>query len=185
MRCILGLGNPGREYAETRHNLGFRVVDLLAQRHRIRLRARFYSRWGRGTIAGQPVVLAQPLTFMNASGSAARRLLERFSLAPSDLLVIYDDLDLELGRLRLRRRGSAGTHKGMRSVVECLGTEDFPRLRLGIGPLPPGADAVAFVLSPFRGEEQPRVEEMLARAAESVEFWLQEGIEAAMNRYNT
>lgn len=184
MRCILGLGNPGREYAETRHNLGFRVVDLLAQRHSIRLRARFHSRWGQGTIAGQPVVLAQPLTFMNASGSAARRLLERFSLTPQDLFVIYDDLDLQLGRLRVRRRGSAGTHKGMRSVVESLGTEDFPRLRLGIGPLPPEADAVAFVLSPFRREEQPLVEEMLDRAAESVECWLREGIEAAMNRYN-
>jgi PTH1 family peptidyl-tRNA hydrolase len=183
MRCLIGLGNPGPEYAETRHNLGFRVIALLAERHRVRLRGRDWARFGRGEIHDEPVVLAQPLTFMNHSGHAARRLLARFRLQPEDLLVIYDDLDLDLGRLRLRPSGSPGTHKGVRSVVEEVG-QQFPRLRLGVGPLPERTDAVRFVLSPFTEAERTVVEKMVARAAESVEFLVAEGLEAAMNRFN-
>lgn len=184
MRCLLGLGNPGREYAETRHNLGFAAIAQLAEKYGIRLRGRFAARAGRGEMAGQRVVLAQPLTFMNNSGAAARRLVRRYALTPQDLLVIYDDLDLDRGRLRLRGQGSAGTHKGMRSVVAALGTEQFPRLRLGIGPLPPGTDAVSFVLSRFRPHERQSVQIMMAQVAEAVECLLSEGLEAAMNRYN-
>ncbi len=184
MRCLIGLGNPGAKYAETRHNLGFETVARLAQKHGIRLRGRFAARAGRGEVAGQRVVVAQPLTFMNNSGAAARRLVRRYSLTPQDLLVIYDDLDLDLGRLRLRGQGSAGTHKGIRSVLAALETEDVPRLRLGIGPLPPRADAVSFVLSPFRPYEQQSVQIMMAQAVEAVECFLSEGLEAAMNRFN-
>ncbi len=184
MYCLLGLGNPGQEYAETRHNAGYRVIDRLAAQHGVRLRSRLYARTGQGEIAGQPVVLAQPLTFMNESGAAAVRLLARYHLTPQELLVIYDDLDLDLGRIRLRREGSPGTHNGMRNLVQRLGTEGFPRLRLGIGPKPPTADAVKWVLSPFRRGEEQAVEEMLGRAVEAVECFLSEGLEVAMNRYN-
>ena len=183
MRCLIGLGNPGAEYAETRHNLGFRVIALLAERHKIRLRGRDYARFGQGQIAGEPVVLAQPLTFMNDSGHAARRLLQRFRLRPEDLLVLYDDLDLDLGQLRLRPSGSPGTHNGARSLAEQVGP-NFPRLRLGMGPLPPRTDAVHFVLSSFPEAQRPVVEQMLVRAADAVEYFLAEGLEAARNRYN-
>ena len=184
MYCLLGLGNPGAEYAPTRHNAGFRVIDLLGAKYRVRLRSRLYARTGEGLVAGEKVVLAQPLTYMNESGGAAVRLLKRYDLTPQNLLVIYDDLDLDLGRLRLRRDGSSGTHNGMRDLVQRLGTEDFPRLRVGIGPKPPGADAVEWVLSPFRRGEERAVEETLARAVEAVECFLHEGLEVAMNRYN-
>ena len=184
MYCLLGLGNPGKEYAETRHNAGFRVIDRLAARAAVRLRSRLYARTGEGRIAEQPVVLAQPLTYMNESGGAAVRLLKRYDVTPRDLLVIYDDLDLDLGRLRLRGDGSPGTHNGMRNIVQRLGTDDFPRLRLGIGPKPPGADAVKWVLSAFRRSEEKVVEEMLARAGEAVVCLVREGLDVAMNRYN-
>jgi len=196
MHCIIGLGNPGPEYAETRHNVGFRVIDLLAARHGIRLRrrrslaaiafggGRLRSEVGPGEIASQRVLLVEPQTFMNNSGEAAAQVVSYFDLQPQDLLIIYDDLDLELGTLRLRRGGSAGTHKGMRSVVAHLDTDEIPRLRLGIGPLPAEADAVEFVLSAFRGAEIATIEEMLTRAAEAVEYFLTEGIEAAMNKFN-
>lgn len=184
MYCLLGLGNPGEQYARSRHNLGYRVVEELARRHQIRLRGRFYARMGQGRIAGQPVTLAQPLTFMNNSGYAAQRLLQRYRLAPRDLLVLYDDLDLPLGALRLRPNGSSGTHNGMRSVVEHLGTEAFPRLRLGIGPLPPRTDAARFVLSPFTPAELPAIEAALLRAVEVVEYLLANDLEAAMNEHN-
>ena len=186
MRALLGLGNPGAQYAATRHNVGFRVVELLARGHGLRLRAPLLQplRLAQGQIRGQPVVLAQPLTYMNNSGAAARRLLQRFSLKPADLLVIYDDLDLELGRVRLRGRGSPGTHNGMRSLVAELGTQDLPRLRLGTGPLPERTSARSFVLAPFTAEQALEVEAMLNRAAEAAECWLREGVETTMNRYN-
>ncbi|HEY3398689.1 MAG TPA: aminoacyl-tRNA hydrolase [Armatimonadota bacterium] len=184
MYCLLGLGNPGKEYAATRHNVGWRVVDLLAERHGIRLRAQYNARLGSGQIAGQPVALAQPLTFMNESGAAAARLMQRFELTPPDLVVIYDDLDLDLGRLRVRGSGSPGTHNGVRSVASRLGSRDFPRVRLGIGPRPASVDAADFVLSSFRRGEEKTVEEMIARAAEAVECLVSEGVEKAMNRYN-
>ncbi len=196
MHCIIGLGNPGAEYGETRHNVGFRVVDLLAERHGIRLRrrrplaaialggGRLRAQVGEGRMGDQPVLLVKPRTFMNNSGDAVVRVCDKFELAPPDLLIIYDDLDLELGTLRLRRGGSGGTHKGMQSVVERVGSEDIPRLRLGVGPLPAGADARRFVLSPFADAEMPTVDQMMGRGVEAIEYLLTEGIEAAMNKFN-
>lgn len=185
MHCIIGLGNPGPEYAETRHNVGFRVVDLLAERHSIRLRRRrLRSEVGQGQIAGQKVLLVKPQTFMNNSGEAVVKVSDYFDLEPQDLLIVYDDLDLELGTLRLRAAGSPGTHKGMRSIVEHLGSQEFPRLRLGIGPLPPSADAREFVLSRFKPAQVPITDEMVTRAAEAVEYYLSEGMAAAMNEFN-
>ena len=185
MQCIVGLGNPEPDYAGTRHNVGFRVIDLLAQRHSIRLRRRrLRAEVGQGLIAGQQILLVKPQTFMNNSGEAAARVSNYFDLQPEDLLIVYDDLDLVLGRLRLRPGGSPGTHKGMRSVVEHLHTQEIPRLRLGIGPLPARVDARDFVLSRFKPAEIPGADEMVSAAVQAVAYCLAEDLQAAMNRFN-
>jgi PTH1 family peptidyl-tRNA hydrolase len=190
-RLILGLGNPGEEYRDTRHNVGFRVVDELARRWRISLdRLECNSRTGRldgaGGVSGE-VLLAQPQTYMNRSGYAARCFAELHQLEPASLLVVYDEVSLPLGRLRLRRSGSPAGHRGLESVIESLRTAEVPRLRLGVAPAdgpPAGEDLVEFVLSPFAAGDRDAVEEMIRRAADAAETWLREGVEAAMNRFN-
>lgn len=185
MHAIFCLGNPGPEYARTRHNIGFRVADYLAQRHGIPLqRNRFRSVFGRGLIAGTDALIVKPQTFMNDSGDAVRRIVHFYKLQQPDVLVVYDDIALELGVLRVRRGGSDAGHKGMRSVAAHLGTQEIARLRLGIGAPPPGMDARDWVLSEFKPAEQERVEDLVHRAAEAVEVWLSRGLEAAMNAYN-
>lgn len=182
---VLGLGNPGAEYALTRHNVGFRVVDLLASRHRLRpSRRRDHALYAVGQIAQVSVVLAKPMTYMNRSGEAARALLQRFQLAPSQLIVVVDDVALPLGKLRIRPAGSDGGHNGLASIIQSIGSEAFPRVRVGIGSAPPG-QMVEYVLSPFLPTELPAVEEAIQRAADAVEAILSEGITAAMNRFNT
>lgn len=188
---ILGLGNPGEEYRDTRHNVGFRVVDELARRWGISLdRPECNSRAGRlGGASGDPgeVLLAQPQTYMNRSGYAARCFVERHQLEPSSVLVVYDEVNLPLGRLRLRRQGSPAGHRGLESVIESLRTAEVPRLRLGVAPPdgpPAGEDLADFVLSPFVPEDREAVEEMIHRAADACESWLREGVEVAMNRFN-
>ena len=181
-RLIVGLGNPGPEYADTRHNVGFRCLDRLADRLGaswvfLQLHAAVVA------VADGRLVLAKPQTFMNRSGPAVARLLERLAIPPHQALVIYDDMDLPLGTLRLRARGSAGTHNGMRSVLAAVGTEEVARLRIGIGQAAPG-NAVDHVLSGFSPDEQPTVDETLERAASAAQSWAKEGAEVAMNRYN-
>lgn len=186
MWLIVGLGNPGEEYSKTRHNIGFQCVNYLASRHGLAFDdKRAKSRVAEGHVAGQRVVLAKPFTFMNASGQAVVGLCQWYKLNPErELLVIYDDLDLPFGALRLRERGSSGTHNGMRSIVSLLGSQVFPRLRVGIDPVPPGWDAAKYVLSRFRREEEERLPDVQARVADAVELVLREGLTAAMNRYN-
>lgn len=187
-KLILGLGNPGERYRETRHNLGFWVVEEVARRRRIPLaltECRSFCGWDAG------VALALPQTYMNRSGYAARCFVERSSFAPENLLVVFDDIHLALGRLRLRRGGSPGGHRGMESIIENLQTNQVPRLRMGIAPeaadgleIESGEDLPSFVLAPFDREEKERVDEMVARAADACETWLESGVEAAMNRFN-
>jgi peptidyl-tRNA hydrolase, PTH1 family len=186
MKLIIGLGNPGAQYAGSRHNIGFRVIDLLSQRHGIALgRKRLRAIHGKGEIDGEPVLLVQPQTFMNDSGDAVRRLAGFYQVSSAqDILLIYDDLSLDLGVLRLRRGGSDGGHRGVRSVLAHLGTPEVPRVRIGIGSPPPGVDAVDYVLSAFKASETKQVAEIVTTAAEATEFYLAEGIEAAMNRFN-
>jgi PTH1 family peptidyl-tRNA hydrolase len=185
MRCIVGLGNPGAEYAPTRHNVGFCVVGALAARHGIELsRRRHQALFGRGRVGEVEVILAQPQAFMNNSGLPVRRLLDYYGLEPQHLLVVSDDINLDLGRLRLRRSGSHGGQKGLRSISQHLGTTEFARLRVGVGRLPAGRDATAFVLSPFRAVEREAAEAAIERAAEAVECALREDLEAAMRLYN-
>jgi len=185
MRCIVGLGNPGSEYATTRHNVGFMVVSLLAQRHRISLNTRRHEAiFGRGDIGGVPTLLAQPQTFMNNSGSAVRRLLAYYKLEPQHLLVVADDINLDIGVIRIRRSGSHGGQKGLRSITQSISTDEYARLRLGVGRLDSGRDATSYVLSPFRASERDRAEEAVWRAADAVQHALTEGVDAAMSRFN-
>lgn len=181
---VLGLGNPGSRYRDTRHNLGFRVVSELAHRRGITLRS---EECGAVVADDAGLTLAQPQTYMNRSGYAARCLAERRGVAPAELLVVYDDVHLPLGRLRLRPDGGPGGHRGMESVIQNLQTEGVPRLRLGVGraegPLP-GEDLVQYVLSSFERGELEAAEELVRRGADAVGAWLAEGIDAAMNRYN-
>lgn len=184
MRTIVGLGNPGREYEGTRHNVGFRVVDELARRHDVPCGQRkFKSLFGMGPICGEKCVLLKPQTYMNLSGEAVRPALDWFESAPGDLLVICDDFHLPLAKLRVRRGGSSGGHKGLVSTIESLGSDQFARLRIGIGEAGPG-DPKDFVLSRFGKEEQEAIEEAIVRGADAVELWVREGIESCMNRYN-
>jgi peptidyl-tRNA hydrolase, PTH1 family len=191
MRLILGLGNPGEEYRDTRHNVGFRVVEELARRWEVPLDgSECNSLVGRRSTADgeEGVLLAKPQTYMNRSGWAARCFAERHGLDPAGVLVIYDEVNLPLGKLRLRRGGSPAGHRGLESVIESLRTAEVPRLRLGVAPeegQPPGGEGLAdFVLSPFPPDERETVEEMIRRAADACEAWLGEGIEAAMGRFN-
>lgn len=185
MRIIVGLGNPGPEYARTRHNIGWRCLDVAAERWRIPLKERRpVVVLGQGTAHGQEVVLGKPRTFMNRSGEGVRYLFARFGGTPAALVVIYDDMDLPLGRLRIRPKGSAGGHKGVASVIGELGTEEFVRVRVGIGRPPPLMDPVRYVLEPFTPEEEPVVAETANRVAEALDVLLAEGLEAAMNQFN-
>jgi PTH1 family peptidyl-tRNA hydrolase len=182
---LLGLGNPGPEYARTRHNLGFMVVDELARRHGVAVKERSrLALTGRGQVAGHEVLLAKPRTYMNLSGQAAVSLLATLRLPPRCMLVLVDDFNLPLGRLRLRRSGSPGGHNGLASITQALGTQDFPRLRLGIGPVPAGVDVVDWVLEEFYPDERQAVRDMIERAADCVECLLREGFEAAAQRFN-
>ena len=181
---IVGLGNPGRAHAFNRHNVGFMAVDKLALRAGIELR-RVQSKAivGSGRLADRPVILAKPQTFMNLSGEAVGALANYYRVPPAAILVIYDELDIPFGVIRLREKGGAGGHNGMRSLIQHLGN-DFPRLRLGIGRPPGRMDAAAYVLQDFGRDELPLVSEMLTTAGEAIESFVRHGINLTMTRYN-
>jgi PTH1 family peptidyl-tRNA hydrolase len=183
--AVVGLGNPGRRYAGTRHNAGFLLVERAAEAWDVRLKKnRFLAKTGEGRRGGERVLLALPQTFMNDSGQSAKAIVAGQPVAPENLIVAYDDVDLPLGGLRVRREGGPGTHKGMASVVACLGTTAFPRIRLGIGPSPEEADIVRFVLTPFRKDERKALDETLDRAVEALDMILAGRIDRAMNDFN-
>jgi PTH1 family peptidyl-tRNA hydrolase len=186
LRLTMGLGNPGVKYACTRHNLGFRVLDLLGERLHISFQPHedLYL-IGLGHLDEVSIALTKPLTYMNESGRAARHLLEGYQVEPSRLLVICDDTNLPMGKIRLRRSGSDGGHRGLESIIVHLACEEFPRLRMGIGPPPENQDMIAFVLADFEPEEEKPVVEMATLAAEAAICFFQHGIEVAMNRFNT
>lgn len=182
---IVGLGNPGSQYADTRHNIGFWCVDHLAKAYSIAFTRRHrLVHLGEGVIEGRQVALAKPRTYVNLSGQAVKYLLDRYGVTPQELLVIYDDMDLPPGKLRLRSRGSAGGHNGIKSIIEATGTQEFPRLRIGIGRPAEGQDWKEYVLGQMSPEERKLAEEAVARAAQAVVSVLTEGVTAAMNRFN-
>lgn len=185
MKMVVGLGNPGPEYARTRHNVGFQVLEVLAQRYRLVFGAREHQAlvapW---TFAGQDVLLVMPMTYMNLSGKAVAPLVRTYGVTPADLLVVYDDLDLPFGVLRMRPKGGAGGHKGVASVIDHLGTSEFPRLRVGIGRPPGRMDPAEYVLSPFTEEEEEVMQRVREEAADAVEMWVRWGAEKAMSWVN-
>ena len=185
MYVIAGLGNPGQKYENTRHNMGFITVDQLAIKHDIKVdKLKFKALVGEGRIAGQKVLLVKPQTYMNLSGESIRQVMHFYKLDPEKLIVIYDDIDIELGALRIRKFGSAGTHNGMKSVVYQLQSDRFPRIRIGIGSQKKG-DLVDFVIGGFSKEEVPVLEETVTKAVSAIECILAEDVDIAMNRYNT
>jgi len=185
VKLIVGLGNPGYEYHLTPHNLGFMAVDRLAESCGVEVARREAQALTAATeIEGERVILAKPQTYMNLSGMAVARLRERYELPVQDLIVLLDDVDLPLGTLRIRSRGSAGTHNGLKSVIGALQAEDFARVRMGVGPDRPLEDRVSYLLKPLRRAELETVADMIERAAEAVSVILKEGIPAAMNRFN-
>jgi len=182
---IAGLGNPGRQYRANRHNVGFLCLDRLATVHHLSFdRRQKRAEVAAGRIGERRVVLAKPQTFMNESGSAVGPLIQFYKVDVACLLVIYDDLDLPLGTLRMRPSGGSGGHKGMRSIMQHLGTQSFPRLRIGIGRPPGRMDPAAYVLQDFSTEELELLDDTLDRAVATIETWLDEGVEMAMSRHN-
>jgi len=184
MKLIVGLGNPGRRYQGTRHNIGARVIDTLARRHHVALREEGWADVGALTLDGARVLLARPQTYVNVSGTAVADLRRRHRLPLENLLVAFDDLDLPVGQIRLRAKGGHGGHNGMRSIIEALGSEEFARLRVGIARPPEGVDPADYVLSRFSKEEQAQLDEAVERAADAVEAFVRRGIEAAMSAFN-
>jgi PTH1 family peptidyl-tRNA hydrolase len=197
MRLILGLGNPGEEYRDTRHNVGFRVVEELAGRWKIPVdRLECNALTGRAVVcedagegvgeAAEEILLVKPQTYMNRSGYAARCFAERYELEPAAMLVVYDEVNLPLGKLRLRRAGTPAGHRGLESIIENLRSAEVPRLRLGVAPESKvaGEDLADFVLAPFAADEREAVEEMIRRAADACDVWAREGVEMAMRGFN-
>jgi PTH1 family peptidyl-tRNA hydrolase len=185
MLLVAGLGNPGEEYSRTPHNLGFLVVDRLAERHGIRVtRKDSKALVGVGEIEGHPVMLAKPQTFMNLSGTSLGPLMEKHQVATSDLVVVYDELDLPWTSLRIKPKGSAAGHNGMDSVIRSLATNEIARVRLGIHPGHPIRDGAEFVLAPFKRSQEKELEELLDFAVDAVRSIIAEGVEKAMTRFN-
>lgn len=188
MKLIIGLGNPGKAYAHNRHNVGFHCLNYFARTHSIRFDHRqCRARIGIGEREGEKILLAKPRTFVNLSGKAVACLVSKYDISLSDLLIIYDDLDLSLGKVRLRRSGGAGGHKGIKSIISILGSEDFPRIKLGIGrPLEDASedDIVNYVLSEFSLQEEKVIKPAIAIVSDAIDCFLSQGIEATMSKFN-
>jgi PTH1 family peptidyl-tRNA hydrolase len=185
MFLVVGLGNPGEEYENTPHNLGFRVVDLLAERNSIHVnRKDSKALTGVGEVAGKPVILAKPQTYMNLSGTSVEPLMVKHSLTPADLILVYDELDLPWGELKIKPRGSAAGHHGPESVIGRLGTTDFVRVRLGINPGYKLRDGAEYLLSPIKRSEREQAEELVGRGADAVASIIAEGVEKSMTKFN-
>lgn len=181
---LVGLGNPGPEYRGTRHNIGFELIDRLAERQRIKLdRSKHQARYGSGMLFDTSVVLAKPLTYMNLSGRSVAPMMREYGLKPDHILVLADDTDLPPGRIRLRAEGSAGGHNGHKSLIQSLGTQEYPRLKIGIGRTSKD-ETIGHVLGPFHPDERPDMERALKRCEEAIEALFSRGIEAAMNVAN-
>jgi peptidyl-tRNA hydrolase, PTH1 family len=185
MKLVVGLGNPGRQYAATRHNIGYAILAELARRHGGGSpKAKFHGETMEVELGGQRALLLSPTTYMNRSGTSVQEATAFYKLSSAELLVLCDDLNLPVGKLRLRAGGSSGGQKGLDDIIARLGTEEFARLRVGIGAAPDGRDWADYVLSKFSQEELPAIEEAVSRAADAVVVWAREGIEPCMNQYN-
>lgn len=185
MKIIIGLGNPGKEYAATRHNMGFMAIDRLADKYGIDIiDLKHKGICGKGMIEGEKVMLVKPQTYMNNSGECVRELMDYYKTEPEDIIIIYDDIDLDPGQLRIRKSGTAGSHNGMKSVISHMGTQIFPRVRIGVGAKPDGWDLADYVLSRITPEADKEIVKGIETAGEAVVSILSKGIDEAMNIYN-
>ncbi len=185
MKLIIGLGNPGRKYEKTRHSVGFKVACALAEKYNIRLNTKAFNSFiGKGRLLSEETVIALPQTYMNRSGEAVRMMFTRKKMEPEDILVICDDVNLELGIIRIRPSGSSGGHKGLASIIEHLDSGDFARLRIGIGKDTGSPDLSGYVLSPFKKNEAKTLEDVIESAVECCEVWIKGGAESAANHFN-
>lgn len=183
---VVGLGNPGKDYTNTRHNVGFNTIDLIAKRNNIDLnKIKFKSVYGEGLIGREKVILVKPQTYMNNSGITVKELTQFYKLPVEDIIVIVDDIDIGFADIRIKAKGSAGSHNGLKSIIYHLQEDKFPRVKIGIGKKHPEQDLADFVLSRFSKEETPDIEDSISKAAEAVEAIIQEDIESAMNKFNT
>jgi len=180
---IAGLGNPGSRYEKTRHNAGFLVLEELVERLQLEFKEKEDFKISKGSLGDEKIILVEPLTFMNRSGVAVRKIMQKSNVSPERLIVIHDDLDLECGNLKIRKKGSSGGHKGIESIIQNIGTREFIRVKIGIG-RDPFVPTEKYVLSRFRKDEMPMIKETIAKAAESVHSIIIEGVERAMNRFN-
>lgn len=184
MYIVVGLGNPGKKYENTKHNIGFITLDFLAEKNDIKInKIKHKALVGEGTVSGQKVLLVKPQTYMNLSGNSVREVMEYYKVEPEKLIVIYDDVDLPMGRLRIRKKGSAGTHNGMKSIIYDLQEEGFPRVRIGIGK-ERKMSLAGYVLGGFAKEERNLMENAVERAAQAIECMIEKGIDIAMGEYN-
>lgn len=185
MYLIVGLGNPGARYENTRHNVGWLAIDRLARRHGLTLsKVEHKAQTGSGLIVGRKAILAKPMTYMNLSGDSITPLAGFYKIPPERIIVLHDDLDIPFGTLRLRKSGSSGGQKGLKHIIERTGTQDIPRIRMGIGRPPGRMNPADYVLLPFKGDDAILAVEMVDRAADAVETWLRDGMDTAMNRFN-
>ena len=185
MYIIAGLGNPGKEYAGSRHNVGFMTLDELADRYNIDVREKAHKALiGKGMIEGNKVILVKPQTYMNLSGESIRSVMDYYKTEPSEFIVIYDDISLEPGQIRIRKKGSAGGHNGIKNIIAHLGTQEFPRIKVGVGAKPPRMDLADYVLGRFSAEDRRVMEEAFKTAAKAAQVMITDGAEAAMNQFN-
>jgi len=185
MRIIVGLGNPGEKYRATRHNIGWDTITRISDNYGIPLnQMKHKAICGTGFIEGEKVILAQPVTYMNLSGESVRELVDFYKVSPEDIIIIYDDIDLDVGQLRIRKKGSAGGHNGIKSIISHLGTDEFPRIRIGVGAKPKDWDLADYVLSRFKDEEEAVIRQALKDASDACRLIITSGIDAAMNKYN-
>ena len=185
MKLIVGLGNPTKEYENTRHNIGFMAIDALSEDYHIPVESlRHKALIGKGAIEGQRVILAKPVTYMNLSGEAVRAISDYYKIPPEDIIIIFDDTTLDVGRMRIRKKGSAGGHNGIKSIIAHLGTMEFPRIKIGIGAKREGQDLADYVLSRFPKEEKEALGQVLEDVKKAVALMVWDDIEEAMNQYN-
>ena len=185
MYVIVGLGNPGKQYEHTRHNVGFDVIDILAKEYGISVtKIKHKALIGEGRVGSEKVILVKPQTYMNLSGETLIDIYNYYKVDSNNIVVIYDDIDLEVGKIRIRKKGSGGTHNGMRSILKCLGTNECPRVRIGVSKPRQGQDLADFVLSRFRKEEADDIQDGLEKAAKAVDCMIRENLDLAMNKYN-
>ena len=183
MWVIVGLGNPGRRYTKTRHNIGFMVADNLAERYGIELRTKELYTAGKGSMEGNTIVLVEPLTFMNRSGLAVKEVMKKYPLEPENLIVVHDDLDMDTGKLKIRKKGSSGGHRGIESIIGNLGTREFIRMKIGIG-REEGVPAEDYVLRKFGKDQISLIKDAIVRASDAIAMIMRDGVDKAMNVFN-